>query len=179
MLFLVEDKRFSIHLGFDPIAVIRAAIFNVQKKSLQGASTIPQQIVSARIPRPIRISRSWKYKALQTALAFVHCISRSKVSLLHEYVNTIYWGRSYHGLDSAATGYFGCDRQSLSVTQSFFLAERIAAPNRMSAKRILNLVNRKPIKAGLARHGATVANVFEVYSRIYGNGGGLCQLRER
>lgn len=45
MLFLVEDKRFSVHLGVDPIAIARAMAFNLRRGSLQGASTIAQQNV--------------------------------------------------------------------------------------------------------------------------------------
>jgi membrane peptidoglycan carboxypeptidase len=123
-----------------------------------------------------RISRSLAYKLTQVAWALGESAVRSKASLLNEYIETVYWGRSYHGLDRATEGYFGGNRMSLSVAQSFFLAERIAAPNRVSAKRISNLLKREPVQMNIVRNGATIAEVLKVYRQVYGNGGGLWQL---
>jgi membrane peptidoglycan carboxypeptidase len=55
LLLLIEDKRFIVHLGIDLVAIIRALIFNACGFSLQGASTIPQQLymLSAH-PRTLR-----------------------------------------------------------------------------------------------------------------------------
>jgi len=175
MLFLVEDKRFSVHFGIDPIAIVRAMAFNVRQGSLQGGSTIAQQIATIRMARSKRISRSLGYKVTQIAWALAESAVRSRASLLKEYIETVYWGRSYHGLDRAVEGYFGGNRTSLSVAQSFFLAERIAAPNRVSAKRICNLLERVPIKTNILRNGATIAEVLKVYQQVYGNGGDVWQ----
>jgi len=176
MLFLVEDKRFSVHFGVDPIAIARAMAFNLRQKSLQGGSTIAQQIFTIRMARSKRIRRSLVYKLTQIAWALGESAVRSRVSVLKEYIETVYWGRSYHGLDRAVEGYFGGSRSSLSVAQSFFLAERIAAPNRVSAKRIVNLLERGPIKTNIERNGATTAEVLKVYEQVYGNGGDGWQL---
>jgi membrane peptidoglycan carboxypeptidase len=175
MLFLVEDKRFSVHFGIDPIAIVRAMAFNLRQGSLQGGSTIAQQIVTIRMARSSRISRSLAYKLTQVARALGESAVRSKASLLKEYIETVYWGRCYHGLDRAVEGYFGGKRTSLSVAQSFFLAERIAAPNRVSAKRISNLLERAPIKMNIVRNGTTIAEVLKVYQQVYGNGGDVWQ----
>jgi len=179
MLFLVEDKRFSVHFGIDPIAVARAIDFNLRHKSLQGASTIAQQIVTIRMARTKPVSRSITYKLAQIVQAVSESALRSKASILEEYVETVYWGRSYHGLDRAAEGYFNADRKSLSVAQSFFLAERIAAPNRVSAKRISNLLERPPITMNIARNGATIVEVLKVYEQVYGKGGKAWPLLEK
>src|SRR5438105_1199831 len=49
ILFAVEDKRFLIHPGIDPVAIIRAAILRtLQLGRPQGASTISQQLYTAR-----------------------------------------------------------------------------------------------------------------------------------
>jgi penicillin-binding protein 1A len=179
MLFLVEDKRFSVNLGFDPIAIARAIVLNLRRGSLQGASTIAQQIVTIRMARSKPISRSLAYKLTQIACALGESAMRSRASVLKEYVETVYWGRSYHGLDRAVEGYFGGNRGSLSVAQSFFLAERIAAPNRVSAKRISNLLERAPIRTNITRNGGTVEEVLKIYQQVYGNGGKVWQLLEK
>jgi membrane peptidoglycan carboxypeptidase len=179
MLFLIEDKRFSVHFGVDPIAIARAIAFNLRHESLQGASTIAQQIVTIRMARFKPISRSMTYKLIQIVQALCESAVRSRASILQEYIDTVYWGRSYHGLDRAVEGYFSADRTSLSVAQSFFLAERIAAPNRVSTKRISNLLERQPIRMNIVRNGATVAEVLKVYEQVYGKGGDAWQLLER
>ena len=179
ILFLVEDKRFPVHFGIDPVAIARAVAFNLKEGALQGASTIVQQVYTIRRSRARRISRSSMYKVRQIAWALGELAIRSRASILKEYVETVYWGRNYHGLDSAVEGYFGGSRTSLSVAQSFFLAERIAAPNRISAKRISNLLRRVPIKMNLARNGATVEDVSRLYDRVYGNGGEVWQIQAR
>jgi membrane peptidoglycan carboxypeptidase len=179
MLFLVEDKRFSVHFGIDPIAIARAIAFNLRKESLQGASTIAQQIFTMRMARCKPIPRSVAYKLTQSMWALCESAVRSRASILAEYVDTVYWGRSYRGLDRAAEGYFRTDRTSLSVAQSFFLAERIAAPNRVSAKRISNLLERVSIRMNIMRNGATIAEVLKVYRQVCGNGGDRWQTLEK
>src|SRR5271168_4965871 len=62
MLFWVEDKRFPVHLGVDPIAIARAIVFNLTGGTKQGASTISQQVYTIRLSRRGRIARSLSYK---------------------------------------------------------------------------------------------------------------------
>lgn len=176
MLFWIEDKRFPVHFGIDPIAVARAAVFNLHGRTIQGASTIAQQIYSIRLSRSGKFSRSMAYKIRQISYSLYLSAINSKAAILGEYINTVYWGRSYHGLDRAAAGYFNVARYSLSIVQSFFLAERLAAPNRISVPRICNLLKRTPIRLSLKRNGATLGDVAEVYERVYGYGGEMWQL---
>jgi membrane peptidoglycan carboxypeptidase len=171
MLFWIEDKRFPSHFGIDPIAIARATAFNLRGGLIQGASTITQQIYTIRISKSGPFSRSVVYKLKQAAYSLYLACGMSKAAILREYIETVYWGRSYQGLDSAAAGYFGGTRDSLSVCQSFFLAERLAMPNRLSTARIANLLSRTPIKANLERNGATRQDVVRLYEQVYGCGG--------
>lgn len=179
MLFLIEDKRFPTHIGVDPIAITRAVLFNLRGRSLQGASTITQQLFTIRGDRSVRRSRSLGYKLAQAFWAVGQSAVDSKESILRRYVDAVYWGRSYYGLDRAAEGYFGRSRRSLSAAQSFFLVERIATPNRVSAKRISNLLERHPIRTTFARNGTTIRELFRLYEEVYGNGGRMwhCQAK--
>jgi len=179
MLFLVEDKRFPIHIGVDPIAIVRAIAFNLRRGQIQGASTLTQQVFTVRIARSKGVTRSLTYKLGQSLWALGQSVFGNRASLLREYVETVYWGRSYYGLDRAVEGYFGKSRALLSVAQSFFLAERIAAPNRVSRRRISNLLDRMPIKTSIARNGATIQDVRKVYEQVYGRGGETWQIPAR
>ena len=181
MLLLIEDKRFSYHCGVDPFAILRAAIFNMRGQVLQGASTIAQQLYNVRVHKQSmsRNQRTLGLKVRQSIWALYRSSRDSKSTLLREYVDRVYWGQSLYGLDEAARGYFNIDRVELSPAQSFFLAERIAMPNRCSVRRIINLVQRPAIRNILSRYGATVKEVETLYVRIYGSGGEMWQLLER
>jgi membrane peptidoglycan carboxypeptidase len=102
--------------------------------------------------------------------------AKSNASILVEYVNTVYWGRCYRGVDMAAEGYFNAARASLSIAQSFFLAERLAAPNRVSVWRISNLLKRIPIRLTLTRNGGTLADIIALYEEVYDCGGEMWRL---
>ena len=116
------------------------------------------------------------YKLKQSLWALFCSAINRKGALLTEYVNNVYWGRRYYGLDEAAKGYFNTTRGSLGPAQSFFLAERIATPNAISPRRIANLIERGPIKNSLEQDRATVLDVMSLYQQVYGCGGGLCPI---
>jgi penicillin-binding protein 1A len=176
MLLLIEDKRFAIHFGIDPVAIVRALIFDIRGGVLQGASTIGQQVYSIRQSRSGERSRTLSYKLRQSAWSLFAFASTPKILLLREYLETAYWGRSYFGLDCACKGYFNQDRHRISVAQSFFLAERIAAPNRVSMRRISNLLRRGPIIDALRSGGARIEDVVATYKEIYHCGGEMWEL---
>jgi membrane carboxypeptidase/penicillin-binding protein len=114
-LFSIEDKRFAFHFGVDPVAIIRAVVSRLAPfPTVQGASTITQQLYHclqkagrARHPRTIE----WKIK--QSVWAVLAEARMTKFQILSEYLNHVYWGSSYFGLDSAALGYFDLTRNQL------------------------------------------------------------------
>lgn len=179
MLLLVEDRRFAIHFGIDPIAIVRALIFDIRGGVLQGASTIGQQVYSIRQSRRGKRSRTLSYKLKQIAWAMSASTFTSRIHLLTEYLDGVYWGRSYLGLDSATEGYFKKRRGELSAAESFFLAERIATPNRVSVPRISNLLSRRPIVRILHNRGARIRDVIATYEKIYHCGGQTWELLEK
>jgi membrane carboxypeptidase/penicillin-binding protein len=178
MLLWIEDKRFAIHIGLDPVAVLRALYFDLRGRKLQGASTIPQQVYNIRWRRAAS-QRSLVYKLKQACWSIYLSVSSNKAAILSEYVDSVYWGRSFYGLDRAAYGYFKKTRDTLSVAESFFLAERLANPNRVSGQRILNLVTRDPIRSKLVRHNLELKDIIEIYEQICGTGGEICRLLAR
>src|SRR5260370_5740586 len=180
LLLWVEDKRFAVHFGVDPAAVMRVTLFNLSGRgALQGASTISQQIYTIRVSSSVRFSRSLRYKLKQAGWALCASVAMSKAAILNEYLSTVYWGRSYHGLDKAARGYFNSTRTSLTIAQSFFLAERLAAPNRVSIQRISNLLGLDSIRQALSRNGAKLLDIVQLYQTIYGCGGEMWRLLEK
>lgn len=77
----------------------------------------------------------------------------------------MYFGRALYGVEAATRGYFGGAAAGLSAGQAFFLAERIAAPNRFCIARIANLLSRPTVSAVL---GAERHALADVYARVFG-----------
>lgn len=174
-LFSIEDKRFLLHPGIDPIAMVRAAISNTKKVgALQGASTITQQIYNIRLnARGIQRRRGLTNKALQSTWALIEELGRSKHEILLEYLDTIYWGRSYYGIDAAAEGYFKTTREQLSVAQSFFLTERIASPNLVLVGRVGILLRTNLISVLFSENIEAKEELIKLYEEHFNCGNKL------
>lgn len=181
MLLLIEDKRFSVHCGVDLIAIVRAVVFNLRGCPLQGASTISQQVFQVCPRRACGATRrrTLGEKTRQSLWSVCQSLVTPKRVLLRKYIDNVYWGGSIYGLDAAASAYFQTGRNSLSVAQSFFLAERIAMPNRFSFRRVSNLVRRRAIRNAFRRRSASGRDVASLYEAFSNLGGYLWQSLER
>jgi penicillin-binding protein 1A len=102
----IEDKRFYEHEGVDLRGVARAFVQDVlQRRAVQGASTIPQQLVKNRLQA--QTERTIFQKVRESALAYHLSRKWSKEKILTEYLNSIYFGNGAYGIESAARTYFG------------------------------------------------------------------------
>lgn len=169
MLFFVEDKRFGQHRGIDVMAVTRAMVSNLLGSgSLQGASTLTQQLYDVQrlvddesYPRKRKLSR----KLNQLVFAVKKELIGSKEEILYEYLTNVYWGADFVGIDAAATGYFGSTKESLTVAQSFFLAERLASPNVDRPSRVASLLSRRVIAELMDEQDLCTEELHEIYFR--------------
>jgi membrane peptidoglycan carboxypeptidase len=139
-LIATEDARFFEHHGFDYKGICRAMVRNVSGMSVrQGGSTITQQL--ARQAFQLK-GRTIRRKLQET---FVACrIERhySKQQILEYYLNQIYLGNGFHGIGSAARGYFGKEVSELSLEESSLLVGIIKAPVSYSPFRNMELAKR-------------------------------------
>jgi membrane peptidoglycan carboxypeptidase len=115
-------------------------------------------------------------KVYQAVWALLQSLSKSKTALLREYLDGVYWGRSLRGLDQAARIYFNVSRAELSPAQSFFLAERIATPNRFRANRLRALLDRHAIQEAFHRYKITRDEIVNLYRQCDGLGDDVWQL---
>lgn len=123
----VEDKKYYRHHGVDYKAIIRAAYVAFRnKKVTQGASTITQQLA-----RNIFLSqeRSWERKLEEIFIASELEKKYSKSAILEFYLNNIYFGNGFYGIQAASIGYFSKEVSELSVAETAFL---LAIPNNPS-----------------------------------------------
>lgn len=125
----IEDQRFYSHHGFDIIGITRAIRNNMRGQSIEGGSTITQQLVKNALLTPERsIDRKIKEALLAVLTEFMY----SKEEILEMYLNYISYGGTAVGIESAAQRYFGIPASELSVAQAALLAGLPQAPSRYS-----------------------------------------------
>ena len=133
-LTAVEDSRFFQHQGIDYIGILRAAMLNFKAKRVtQGASTITQQLAKQCYPE-LKRNRNLETKIIEAFLAQRMERSFTKAEILEHYLNRIFFGGGYFGIESAARGYFGKSSGQLDVVESATLCGLIKSPSRLSPR---------------------------------------------
>jgi membrane peptidoglycan carboxypeptidase len=125
----IEDKDFYSHGGISISGLTRAAINNTQGDSVQGGSTLTQQLVKQvffadeaqkrginGIPR--------KIKEMILSIEVERMYEKDKI--LELYLNESPYGGRRNGVESAAKTYFGKSAKKLNLAESALLA---AIPN--------------------------------------------------
>lgn len=148
-----EDNKFYSHKGVDYMGVLRAAIANYRRgKISQGASTVTQQV--ARNSFELR-ERTYKRKILEMFLAERIEKHFSKDEIMELYLNRVYFGSGFYGVEAASRGYFGKSSKELNVGQCAMLAGLLKNPNGLSpwnnkegATQTRNVVLRKMKEEG-------------------------------
>ena len=127
ILVATEDSRFFSHGGWDPRGMIRAAVANIKRGGIaQGASTLTQQL--SRNAYTIKEKR-FARKAVEIFLARRIEDAYSKDEILTLYLNEVYFGNGFYGIESAAQGYFGKAAIELDIQESATLVGLIKRPN--------------------------------------------------
>ena len=133
-----EDKSFYKHLGFDYFRILKAALKNVQSRSLkEGASTITQQYARNLF---LNYDKTWSRKIDEALLAAELEVHYSKEEILEGYLNTINYGGVY-GIENASWYYFGHSAKSLSLAEASMLAGIPQSPANYSP-----IINEKKAK---------------------------------
>ena len=128
-----EDQNFFTHRGIDPLAIARAALFDLshagQGRRPIGASTITQQVAkNMLLDNQMSLSR----KAKEAILALRIEQNLSKDRILELYLNEIYLGLGAYGVASAAQTYFNKPLDKLGLAEAAFLAALPKAPNNLN-----------------------------------------------
>lgn len=125
----VEDRRFRMHPGIDPPAIVRAAWQNMRSGRLRsGASTITQQVIRNLYHHP----RTLAFKLLEAWYALRLENMLSKDDILEQYVNRVPYGNNLIGAESASRHYFGKPAKDLSLAEAAFLAGLPNAPSSLN-----------------------------------------------
>lgn len=123
----VEDRKFYKHKGVDYLAILRAVIAMFRNGEVtQGGSTITQQLA-----RTVFLSNevTWERKMEEIFIARNLEEKYTKSQILEFYINNIYFGNGYYGIQAAAQGYFSKSIDKLGLSETVFLC---AIPNNPS-----------------------------------------------
>lgn len=152
----IEDRDFYKHGGVSVPGLIRAAINNSQGDSVQGGSTLTQQLV-----KQVFFSTEANKRGLNGVPRKIKEIILSievermydKDQILNLYLNESPYGGRRNGVESAANTYFGKHAKDLTLAESAFLA---SIPNQPG---FLDPYNKSGNDALIARQHRTLDNM--------------------
>ena len=130
----VEDVRFYEHNGVDPQGIMRALIRNLTGGTLEGASTITQQLVRNTALSEEATDITIERKAREAELALEMEKMYSKEEILNMYLNTINYGDGCYGIQAAAANYFQVSAADLSLEQAATLVGIPQSPTTLNPK---------------------------------------------
>lgn len=110
----IEDKRFCKHHGVDWRGTVRAVFSTVTGGGVQGGSTITQQLIkniTGNDETTVRRKVTEIYRALQLEKRY------DKDEILTCYLNTVYFGESCNGVQTACRTFFGKNVEDLSLAE--------------------------------------------------------------
>ena len=129
-LIATEDARFFEHSGVDIKSLFRVLVKTIimRDKSSGGGSTITQQLVKNYFPRKSHRFFSTPINKLEEMVAAYKLEQHfTKEQLIEFYFNTVPFGQSAFGLESAAQRFFSTTASKLTIEQSAVLVGMLKA----------------------------------------------------
>ena len=125
----IEDARFWLHPGVDPVSILRAGAGDlIRRRITSGGSTLTMQAARRLEPRP----RTLAAKAFQAVRAVQLETCYSKRQILALYLTLAPYGGSLEGVRAASLAWFGHEPSSLTDGEQALL---IALPQSPEARR--------------------------------------------
>jgi penicillin-binding protein 1A len=126
----VEDRRFYMHPGVDPIGITRSFWVRLREgRWKQGGSTITQQLARTIY---LNNNRDFGRKLREIILAMALETKFSKDQILELYLNKVYFGGGAFGVDSASRKFFDHGAEELNLAESAIIAGLVKAPSHYS-----------------------------------------------
>jgi penicillin-binding protein 1A len=160
----VEDKRFYRHDGVDYRRVGGALVRNARTVSWkQGFSTITMQLARNVFPDHLSREKTLRRKMWEVVLARKIEAAFSKDEILEMYLNQIYLGGPFYGVEAASQGYFGKPVSRLTTSEAATLAAIPRSPAFYDPRRNPDaVVSRRNLVLGLmASAGVVTADEAE------------------
>lgn len=125
----VEDRRYYNHGAIDIIGITRALVTNIKNMEfLEGGSTITQQVAKNLYFISTEENAALR-KVAEIFMAYDLEKNYDKDIILELYVNTIYFGDGYYGIQEACQGYLNKDAKDMTLFESTMMAGIPNAPS--------------------------------------------------
>ncbi len=123
----IEDARFYEHNGVDIVRIFGALWADIKAGGyVQGASTISQQLIKLS---HLSSEKTIMRKLEEAVLAYQMEKAYTKSEILEMYLNFVYFGGGFYGIEAASQGYFGVPCEELTLEQGATLAAILKSPS--------------------------------------------------
>jgi monofunctional glycosyltransferase len=127
VLISTEDKRFYSHKGYSPFDIHSVLLSNlIFNKKLRGASTITQQLA-----RTLFLNREMSFRRKLHEIHIAVALERTmhKKEILEYYLNSVYWGKGFHGIYYASKFHYGKPANKLNLQEFTHLVNILKHPD--------------------------------------------------
>jgi penicillin-binding protein 1A len=126
----VEDRRFYLHPGIDPIGLGRAVVRDVRRGNRgEGGSTLTQQLARTLFLSNVR---SYGRKVKEAGIALLLEAQLTKPQILELYLNRVYLSAGVYGVETMSEHLFRKSAQSVTLAEAAMIAGLIRAPSALS-----------------------------------------------
>ncbi len=124
-----EDRNFFHEGGISITGLLRAVKNDLFGSGVQGGSTITEEYVKSVIDPSYLGNLTYTEKVKEIVIAIKLAKKESKWWVMTQYLNSIYFGATAWGAETAAETYFGVHAWQLTVAQAAMLAAMIQSPS--------------------------------------------------
>jgi penicillin-binding protein 1A len=126
----VEDRRFYLHPGIDPIGVARAVTRDLRAgAAAQGGSTLTQQLARTLF---LSNARTMGRKVKEAAIALLMEVELTKPQILELYLNRVYLSAGVYGVQTMSEHLFRKPASAVTLPEAALMAGLIRAPSALS-----------------------------------------------
>lgn len=139
-LIIAEDHRNELHLGIDPIAILRCCFILITSKKPQGGSTIEQQLVRVILGR---YERTITRKLREQIIAIEVCRNFEKHQIASTYLSLAFYGTKQRGLESARKA-LNPSIRNIEIDAALFVISKLKYPEPLTPSKswIAKISNR-------------------------------------
>jgi penicillin-binding protein 1A len=141
-LLSIEDIRFYDHIGIDPYRIAGVIYKNITTGSMEGGSTITQQMAKNLF---LYKDQTYARKVKEWLMALEIERFYTKRQILEMYMNYIFLGAGSYGFEAGARTYFGKTLKELNLEEAALLAAIPKSPEYSPTRNLQKATERRNI----------------------------------